>query len=249
MGDWAITTLWGHGPRPAPGSVLAGDSGLLAARVGWVGTGGLWQLDVLRKYGRVAPVLEPRRRPAGRKKVPARPRTDTWARPGWNYVLPERPEASTLLRAAADLLGPDRAVVTDDGHRPVLCLSEAVPCDELDRDWDLGSSHRDPAPEARLIEALALAGAQTGAPARSSYVLGLRTDAYGCVQTGRLTLALDHSLVWCSGAERSVTGERNALHGEQVAGEYAHSAYFGRAGSVPAPTVPWPYAAGSGSRD
>ncbi|MFF3627047.1 hypothetical protein [Streptomyces sp. NPDC002164] len=227
--------------------MLSGDRGLLAARVGWVGTGGLWQLDVLRKYGRVAPALESRRRPAGTKPAPARPRTDTWARPGWNYVLSERPEASALFRAAADLLGPDRGTVADDGHRPVLCLAEAVPCDELDTDWELGSSHRDPRPEARLIEALALAGARTGAPTRSSYVLGLRTDAYGCVHTGRLTLALDHSLMWCSGAERSVTGECNALHGEQVAGEYAHSAYFGRGRPVPVPAVPWPYTADRGT--
>ncbi|MGY3682084.1 hypothetical protein [Streptomyces sp. TE33382] len=169
MGVWTISTLWGHGPRPTPRAVLSGDRGALAARVGWVGTGGLWQLDVLRKYGRF--VLDHGgRRPSGTKPAAGRSGTGcvTLSQTGWNYLLSERPETSGLLHAAADLLGHGRATVVVGGGPPMLCLADVVPCNQPDMDWELSSSYEDPSAEARVIEALALAGAQTRTPQRSS---------------------------------------------------------------------------------
>jgi hypothetical protein len=256
MGDWAITTYWGDNHPPDLPAVWDPDCAARAARVGRLGDTGLWQFDVLQKYGWFT--LDPDEDPylfgmaATYNHLSVRTGGPLLA--GWNYLLTrsEEPIPPGLLPTAIELWG-EPAVLLDDGGdqrggRALLCLPEPFRCADSFVTFDLADSQYDPTPEARFIEALALAAEPVMADwprapdtAWSRELgLGLWTAELGYLHTGTLRLYIDPELVPPSAADRSLSGADNELTDESTAGPWGPSLYFEFA-PVPLPNVPWPF--------
>ncbi len=240
MGDWAMTTYWGEGSRPRLGPVWFQRWGAEAARVGWVGSAGLWQTEVLMRYGTFPfhrlghPWL------LGVGPDASVEQYEAPLRAGWNYVRSDDMADLPLFEAAAGQLDNARAV--HDGVSVLLCLSDMLPCGKEGMvDWDVEHADVGFSSEASTVRALALAGARTWS-ARRSFVLGLWTPEFGYLHTGRLHLDLDAGggggpLGYAS---RTLTGICNELSAVEVSGPYAHYVQFQRR-TTPVPTVPFPY--------
>src|SRR6266487_1864429 len=149
MGDWAVATYWGTGPRPNP--TVRRRTDRWAARIGWAAPG-LWQLDAVQRYG--FPVPEFVDQPQVLGVVAAYDVIMELGRgpllPGFNYVMahpaPGSPRSARgappadrrVLERAADLIGPGQSGVIDAGRHPVLCLDRPVRLTGSGPYWRIG---------------------------------------------------------------------------------------------------------------
>ncbi|MFE7044622.1 hypothetical protein ACFU9X_35930 [Streptomyces atratus] len=226
-------------------------------RLGQVGDRGLWQMDVLTKWGDGRPRLRGHSQVLG--VLPAAGELVAQGEgplaAGFNYLLEwpaaqhgagSRRQPPGLLAAAAELLGADMAATVEIEGHPMLCLSQTVPVPAPAVEWPLERLHRQPASTRALFEALALVASHGQHSAR--FVIGLWTAEYGYLHTGHLSLDLWAYAYDCSGAIAvELTGIHQELRGENRSGPWAHSAYFE---FIPAatPARPWPLSPGAGGR-
>ncbi|MFF9573392.1 hypothetical protein [Streptomyces sp. NPDC014685] len=251
-------TWWGTHPTPRlPARRHRDQDDCWAVRLGQVGDRGLWQMDILNKWGDGYPRLREHSQVVG--VLPAAGELFTQEEgplvAGFNYLLewpaPQRTagrrrQSPGLLAAAADLLGVGTAAAVETEGHAMLCLSHTVPVPAPMVEWPLDRLHRQPASARALFEALALAAPHGQHSAR--FLIGLWTAEYGYLHTGRLTLHLWSYAYDCSGAVVvELTGVHQELRGETRSGPWAHSAYFEFTPAV-TPARAWPLSPGTGGR-
>jgi hypothetical protein len=240
VADWAITTYWGVGWPPD----LADDRfdvshGVAGVRVGFAGDG-LWQLDVLRRYG--AFVLDPARVPylfgaAGCYDALWVAAEDVF-RPAWNYLVPGDCAAAKMLGAVgAELADVGAVLVGGAGGEPMVCLPDPVIVSRALARFDASGSVDDPGLEARIARALAVAGGHPGEHrGEATFVAGLWTERFGYVGVANLRVEV---WAWDWTVTRLLSGERNVLRDGQVDSR-GHQWCWDE--PVDRPRVRWPFA-------
>ena len=247
MGDWATTTYWLEGRRPhhphAPNDGAEKDWG--CSRIAEVGAGsGLWQVDILRRYGEymwslwndepyeghalgVAPVYSFLEETGSGLLYPGYnflcPITYTGLRASFGATL----EDPRLLNEVAQLFGKEETAVIAAKQAPALCLRQPVVLSSSSIEWSLYESFQDQTRACRIVEALV---ATFG---RSAFLIGIHTARYGVIYTGLIDLRYPDE------ATVNLEGTYNQLHNEKVSGPAQYG--FGDMPLAPL-TFDWPFA-------